>query len=383
MNTCNYFPLALHERKDIINIPDFNLKYPNETGLCNQLFGLINGIIRCEMFNRKYVIIDSFNCCLNTGVICPVSKIIDLKATSTNINAEFKNIKLFDRSKMNMNIISAEYGLKNVNTINVKQYIDKLICSDSLNLINMNFSFENDPCPNIVKKLYLHYTLDDYDIYDEIIENSSLIDYNMNYLKTNFFTNIHSGFLWYDVINEQLFNKISKCIVFTKGFYDIIEEIKYQYDFNNLNIIHFKIERSSILHYANIYKINENEMRNKIYDKYEYILNKYFRKDDKIYMLTCNENDVFERFGNQYEFYCMDQEKKDKLLYKHHGFIGREMGAIIDFLIGCMCKTTYVGCHNMKRKRGSSFDYMIINNLTCKKILIDLDDLNNDEEFFS
>ena len=65
MTSHNTDTSILIQRNDIINLPNPKTVYQSITGgLCNQLFRFINGIIRCAMAGKKFIVIDYFLCCL-------------------------------------------------------------------------------------------------------------------------------------------------------------------------------------------------------------------------------------------------------------------------------------------------------------------------------
>ena len=73
---------------------------------------------------------------------------------------------------------------------------------------------------------------------------------------------------------------------------------------------------------------------------------------------------------------------KNEYLNEYYGSTGRELCGIIDLIIGIDYSKLFIGCHSFKLSRGSSFSYVISKNITYKKILIDLDNINNIEEVY-
>lgn len=386
MTSKNSFPLTLIKRADIINFPDPNIVYKSPAcGLCNQLFWLLNTIIRGAMIDKQYVIIDYFFCCIYQGNMCPINKIIDLEATTKLINNIdiCRHIKLLDRSKIDMKIINAHYGLKNVKTIDVTSQLKKYhdIHNKLPLMTNMNRFFNNDPCVGIKKKLYITYTLNNYICEDEIAENSEdyKIAINLEYMTRHIFnTEGNSKFFWYNALNETLFSALFDKIIFTDGFHEIVNVISQKYDIATTNFIHFRIESDAINHYSVVNKLDRNTFKKKLYDKYNYLLEKYIDKNDTNYILSHDENDIINNFPD-YNFLYTDRVIKDQLIMKYYNIYGRELSAVVDLLLGISCTKIFIGCFNFKYSRGSTFSYMIATHAKCKKILFDLDDINSEE----
>jgi hypothetical protein len=94
--------ICLFPRNHIENLPLLNT--PNTTvtnaGLTNQLFALAHGVLTKK--NSNILIVDSFLTCIDTGLLCRISDVIDLEETSKLINQipSFEKIRLVDRFDM-------------------------------------------------------------------------------------------------------------------------------------------------------------------------------------------------------------------------------------------------------------------------------------------
>lgn len=382
-----YYPIALFNRHNINDIIDPNTLYKTGAGLCNQLFSLTNGIIKCKLLNKKFAIIDCFNSCINNCTLCPISKIIDLNKTNANINKiiDYENIILLDRNDLHISIINAQYGF-NTKFVDVTKVMDQ-ISGKNTDLIlqqSMNNIFNTDPCPGIVKQLLLEYNLNNYHIKTNISEDNKqfLNNTNINYIQKNLFINKQCDFGWYNTINVDLFNNILNRIVFTPGFYEIINIIKKNNAFDKMNFVHFRLEEDAIIHWSKQNNLTPEVFKKKLVDKYSDLINTYVGKDEQIYILSHNEMDIIQQFDTKFSFVFTSLEVKNQLLLKYYGMIGRELSAIIDLLLGISCSKLFIGCHSIKLNRGSSFSYIIAKNIKCKKILIDLDNINNPEEIY-
>lgn len=379
-----FYPVILFERDEIESLANFNIYYSSDRGLCNQIFSLISGIIKCKLENKAYIVIDAFSCCIEKGNILEISKIIDLCETTNKINIidNYENIILFDRSDINLEIINGSYGSP-VKYIDVTdQLINYSAVENPLPLNkNMNEFFGNDPCKFVKKLLRLQYKLNGYMMNQTISENEDIFT-NINYITKYLYNGKKCDFKWYNYYNEEVFNKILQSITFDNKFYKIIDIIKSKYNFNNINFIHFRVEYDAINHWSKQNKMTIEEFEHKLIEKYTYLLEKYTNKNDINYILSYDEKSIISKLGNKYKFVYTPKEEKDNLLMQYFGANGREMSAIIDLLLGINCSKLFIGCHNFKNKRGSSFSYILAKMSECKQVLIDLDNINNDEEVY-
>jgi hypothetical protein len=386
MTSHNTDTSILIQRNDIINLPNPKTVYQSITGgLCNQLFRFINGIIRCAMAGKKFIVIDYFLCCLKNGNMCPVSKIINLEEMTKQINEIdlCKHIKLLDRSNININIINAQYGLKSISTIDVTSILkDYHIIHKKLpTMTDMNTFFGSDPCVKIKKKLYLQYTLNNYVDSIEIEENDFTLysdTLNLDYMTKYIFNKSYlNKYFWYSSQNEVMFNNLFGKIIYTDGFYEIVKSINKKFDISKMNIMHLRMENDSINHFASFNNLRSDIYKQKLYDKYAESLEKYVDKNNPIYILSHDEYRIAGHFKD-YHFVYTDRKTKDQLLMEYYGTTGRELCAIIDLLIGLSCRNTFIGCHNLKSRRGSTFSYVIATHAKCKKILFNLGIINDE-----
>lgn len=379
-----YYPLSLYIRNNIETIPNFNLPCNTGNGLCNQIFSLVTGIIKCSMEQKSHCIIDSFNCCIEKGNIIEISKIINLDQTTININKikGLENIKLFDRADFKIELIDARYGIDEFNNINVKTRFD--FTFDEI-IDNMNQFFGNDPYPGIKKYLYAKYMINDKIFITRFDENSFKFTelFNNNYILNDLFINKRDDFSWYNRFNKDLFSLILKNIRFTDGFYEIIDKIKENHQITDkLNVIHFRLEQDAINHWSVQNNMDKQNFQQILCDKYEALINNHIERNDKIYVLSAQEDYIIEKFSNNHELVYTSLKTKNEYLMEYYGSTGRELCGIIDLLIGINCSKLFIGCHSYKLSRGSSFSYAISENVNCKRILIDLDNISNLEEIY-
>lgn len=217
---------------------------------------------------------------------------------------------------------------------------------------------------------------------NQLLPEIKLFDRTQDYLTHTMFANKHSDFGWYSWFNKQLFDNILTKIKFTDGFYQIVDIIKKNFNnINDLTFIHFRVEEDAIDHWSKQNGLSREEFRNKLLLKYEYLINKYVDPQNVCYILSYDESVVVNMYP-QFKFIYTPYNVKVDLLMKYYGMSGRELCAIIDLLMGLQCSKLFIGCHNMKLGRGSSFSYVIANNIKCKCVLIDLDNVDSVEEVY-
>jgi hypothetical protein len=78
------------------------------------------------------------------------------------------------------------------------------------------------------------------------------------------------------------------------------------------------------------------------------------------------------------------KENNYKAVFTNKTDTGRELNAVVDFLISKKCNKTFIGNFNLTNLNGSSFSYLIAKNLPegVKKICIDLDRITHDEQIY-
>lgn len=388
-NVNPYWPIMPHHRNHVCVMPDFDSTYSEScTGLCNQLRMIILNIIIHTLNGKKYFILDSFKTCIFAATICPINKIFNLDTINKTLNniPIFKNIILFDRSQIDTNILSALYG-SYYKSIEVTEKI-KTLSNDTSLLFNNPFTMNNvlsDPCPGIKKKLCVKYCINGNIIEDIIDEHRGKWSQSLNsvYLRSFLFNDYKELYYLAENVNQDLLLQVIQSIRFTDPFYNIVNEIieKFAIDENTI-FIHFRIEIDAINHWSKMNKIPCDEFEQKLVDHYTNIMDKYVDIGNKCYILCHDEEKILSKFPSKYNPIYAGTNLKNDLLMKWFGSTGRELSAIIDFLIAIRCKKLFIGCYNYKLARGSSFSYFIGKSINCKQIMIDLDAIANNYEIY-
>jgi hypothetical protein len=131
------------------------------TGLTNEIFFIIRGIIDCINNKKENLIINKFRTEALTNNFCKISEVLDIH--HLNILLRKFNITVFDRENLNFSIKNIRYGYKDVfinlteELINKYYTTNKLLIPNGLNLNNI----KGDPYPGEIKELIIDYTLND------------------------------------------------------------------------------------------------------------------------------------------------------------------------------------------------------------------------------
>jgi hypothetical protein len=353
------------------------------TGLTNEFFFIIYGIINCINTNKNNLIINNFRLEPLTYKFTEISNILDIHYLNTLL-AKY-NITVFDKNKLKFNIENIKYGLDN-NMIDITNEIINLFYSDNKLLIprgtNLN-NIKGDPVYGVKKKIY--------------------ITYSINNIKT---TEEYSEYLFQDIIinlqipthildwkqiddcyinNKDLFDYLLKYIKFNSRFVKY-SEIALLIDKNNeyvnytnlnlknkkINVVHLRVERDITGHMLTHNKMTQEEYDDYLQNKYIKLIKQYFLKEDIIFILSYELNNKVIHFlkDNGYDFFYT----------KKNIFEGREEHAIVDSLIGEKCNNIYIGNWNFDIRQGSTFSYLLyIKNNAVQNIFIDMYEIKKHE----
>ncbi|KKL59954.1 hypothetical protein LCGC14_2210150, partial [marine sediment metagenome] len=182
-------------------------------------------------------------------------------------------------------------------------------------------------------------------------------------------------FGWYDRNNEQEFVHILRSIQFQPVFYTLAQKLfdKYIDSTRPLHVIHFRIEQDGITHWSRMNKMTPRAFKQQLYRKYRKAITEHIPNGSQILALTFDVNHLLlKELSKRYTIIGVDTIK---LVKERIGFTGREVCAIVDLLLGIKCSGTFVGCHNLILKRGSTFSYTLwkLMNNAKKGVFLDLD----------
>jgi glutaredoxin-related protein len=349
------------------------------TGLTNELFFIVYGIIHCINNNKQNLVINNFRLEPMTHKFCQISNILDIHYL--NILLQKYGIIVFDRHNLSFNIDSIIYGL-NGKTIDITKEIIELFYSDNKLVIPVGTILNNikgDPCSGEAKKLYISYNINGNIVveeYSEYIHQDIIIDLQNP-------TNILNWEQIDDCLtnNKELFEYLLKNIKFSNRLVKYSENAlfidknnKYTILTNNffenkkINVIHLRVEKDMTGHMLSYNKMTQEEYDDYLQNKYIKLIKQYFSKDDVIFVLTYDLKNNVVKFlkENDYNFYYT----------KKYIFDGREQHAIIDLLIGQKCNNYFIGNWNFGIRQGSTFTYLLyLRNNAINNIFIDMYDI--------
>jgi len=348
----------------------------NGTGLTNQIYFIIYGIIYCINNNKRYLVLNNFRLEPMTEKFCRISDILDIHYLNILLNKY--DIIVFDRNTLNFNIESITYGL-NDKTINIteeilrKYYVNNKLQIPIETILN---DIKGDPYPGEAKKLVINYKLNDTHMteeYSEYIHNDIIINLQTpeNILNWSQIDKCYTE-------NQEVFNYLLKKIKFINRFINYSNNALL-IDSNNeythlplinlndrkINVIHLRVEKDMTGHMLTHNKMNQEDYDINLQNKYIELIKNNFLKDDIIFVLSYDLSNNVINFlkDNGYEFY----------ITKKNIFDGREKHAIIDLLIGEKCNNNFIGNWNFNIRQGSTFSYYLyVRNNALNNIFIDM-----------
>lgn len=360
-----YHSIHICNRKDYKNIPKLNNIYgANYYGLCNQLLLLSHGIRHCITNNKKFLVIDCFTIDALRGSICKLSEIIDFNKTFLNIQKTFnKNIYLLDRSSEILNIISAHYGINNTNYRNVTPILNEYLLNKTKLYFNNNYNASfGDPYDGKQKYLYLKIEIDN-QIIDLVYDENNIIDIDLIYNKTNLFANNNIHIAYTNDINNKIdCQEIIPCLEFNDNIIKLINNIdfvkKLSDDSKLLTTIHYRMD-SDWMYFATDSGKYAVEYKQKLDILYGTSINNII--NENVFVMSYEHSNFDTIFTNAKNIYHIAQQTKMDLIHKYLGekYKGREICALIDFLIAFNYTDTFIGLFDTETCNGSSFSMML------------------------
>ena len=353
------------------------------TGLTNELYFIIYGIIDCINTKKTNLVINNFRLEPMTHKFCEISEIIDIH--HLNILLKEYNITVFDRSDVSFSIDRVSYGLDDKIIDITSQTLSRFYNNNKLVIPAYTFlnAINGDPYPGQTKYLFINYTINGIkteEKYTEYISNDIVVNLQNP-------TNIYN---WEQIDNcyinnRQLFDYFLKNIQFNSRLVTYSETALLVDPQNNyislpdinlenkkINVIHLRVEKDMTGHMLGSNKMTQEEYDVELQNKYIELIKQYFSKNDIIFLLSYDFDNSVVRFlkDNEYEFYYT----------KKNVFDGREKHAIIDLLVGQKCNNCFIGNWNFDNMNGSTYSYILyVRNDAVKNIFIDMYDIKERE----
>ena len=357
--------------------------YGESSGMTNQIFSIITEIFIALNNNKNIIIFDDFSLDFDKKETIPISKIINLE----HLNIILKNcgyeVLLFDKNNIYFKIEYVTYGISNM-VVDVTKQI-KCCCLNEKNQIfflskdtDLDHLFGNY-FPGKKKLLTIHYSINNHLFkieYNEKREEDIVFD-----LKKLYF---HYYFSWIDSFHrgafEHLLNNIQFDLSFKKMADQFIEKkicSSSDKSLSKINVLHLRLENDAIEHWSKNHKMNceltPEEFRERWESKYIEVIKKNIGKtEENIILSYSTNNSVIDYLKENGYSYCFIEKQEDK---------GREWNAIIDFHIALYCNNIFLGIWNNETLEGSTFSYFISEKVKCKKIFLDIYNLDKEEQY--
>jgi len=383
-------------KNNIDQMHQCNIIHLNETinglGLTNQLFRIVTcifDIIHNKKYNKRknIIIIENFNKDFLKSNYCSIDEILNIVDMNNYLSK--LNCIIIPKNKIKLEITKIEYGILGVHLIDVTDKIKKKChANDNYFLLNKNIDLNGlceDPIPGFKKKLYINFKINEISCFKLLEEFGSHITNNFEIDLFNK-NNAKNEEIYTNTFNAQtrenlpLIDELFRKLKFSPYFYEKTNNIQTnmlaKYNFNKCNVIHIRNESDAIPFWGSINKMNDLEFKNILEQKYLTLIQKYLDPaKDEVLIILCSEienNNVIDYIKNK-EFNFLFFEKNKNL---------REVDAIVDLLLSTkLCNNIFIGNYNPITLHGSTFSYLVSNNMNrdVKKVLIDLDNINNKE----
>lgn len=338
-------------------------------GLTNQLFTFITSILIHSSNVPRAIIIDNFQDDFKSNAIrSPISSIFDMQQMNVFLKNNF-NILVFDKNEVEFKIETITYGIRE-NIFDITDEITRQYYKENTLFIPKNIIFNHikgDPKPNVQKQLLIKYSING-EIFNETFPENLYNDIIFNLSASPYIYQ----FAWINSINRTNFDYILKNICFNSKFMKIIPDFKE----GKINVMHLRIEDDAVKHWSNQNKMSPVFFQTYIEDKYIELIQNHLLQTDANIILTYSENNrVIDYLKNNGYNYYISEKNLDA---------GREVNAISDLLLSEKCNNIFIGAFNIEKLNGSTFSYCIIQktNTSVKKILIDLDRIQNKEYIY-
>jgi hypothetical protein len=347
--------------------------YRDFMGLTNQIYVLVSNILDCIQTSKKILIIGDFLKEVQTNSTISITEILDLRSINDYLYKKH-NLIIVYANRFDLKINNVYYGTTQKN-INITQEFMSLLKKESNKVsfsktINLN-NIKGDICPNQLKKIFIHYSVDNYLFYDEYDEYDHHLKEDIVY-DFNIYDFCDIKGWGVNANNEKKFTTILKNISFHPCFNHFVLEYmqnNFSLSTDKINVLHIRVEEDAIYHWSKINNMDLDTFREKIVEKYIHIISTHVNKTDKNIILSWSQSNKVIQFmvENGYDVHFLPKDSS----------LGRDVNAIHDFCVSKFCNHVFVGNYNphMKQTNGSTFSYYISKTLnpSVKQILVELE----------
>jgi hypothetical protein len=333
------------------------------SGLTNQMFAFVTGLITAFKERESVVVADSFLDDVNETNTTPIAQVLDLEAINVYLKSHY-NLIVVDRYDIDFTILQARYGTA-TNFVDITDYVvDKFRRDNRLCLTRRNCAMNDikgDPCPGVAKQLSLRYMVCGHvvdELYEEHLGRACIIDFDTVY-------NFKLG--WITRFNNGMFNKLLTNIRYHQQYVDKSDLLLRDIDVRRtVNVIHLRLEEDGIKHWAKKNNMSNEEFRHHLEDKYIGLIGTHMRPADILLVLS-------QSSCNRVTEYLTDRGYTFRFIQSP--FRGREKNAIVDLLASQRCNNTFIGNFNLLKSNGSTFSYYVGRCMGngVAKVCVDLD----------
>jgi len=149
----------------------------NKFGFTNQIYTLISNIIAAYNEKKNIVIVDKFLNDISLNNYMCISEVLDIDKINIYLENKY-NMLIFDKYKINLTINSVEYGFEDT-VVDLTDYIVNNCYKDNYLLISKDINLNDikgDPLPNHSKKLYINYSINNYNFTEELQEKNNKLE---------------------------------------------------------------------------------------------------------------------------------------------------------------------------------------------------------------
>lgn len=362
------------------------------TGLCNQLFNIVNSlVIAAVQSGNKVVILDDFIKDIHTLEPISANNVLDMDKTNEALKPY--NIRLIYKNDVKMTLDRVEYGLKDVQVMDITQTVRERFYVENRLYIpqwtGMNDVAGSDPCPQMRKQIYVYYSLNGIPFMKtfherKLIFNEPIEINHLNYDQKSCRHVLDLSSPWLTRISRDdakemkpLFDAFLNLLQYQERFSEEANSFLKQIGLNEqkINVLHVRNEMDAMTHWAKLNHMTEDEYRFAYEMKYLSLVRKHTTKKDVNIILTSlvDNNNIIDTLREEgYQVYVRPNIEN----------IGREMNGVVDLLLGKRCTNILLGnFHHLAEKKsfgGSTFSYVLYNQLVAEDTNIQLLCINMD-----
>ncbi len=340
-----------------------NIVEKMDSGLCNQIYNMAGMLDYAIEYNIKFLFIGKFLKQIYTQNICNSGEIFDFDLMNKYFGEKY-GVYFFDGYTYTTKI-NIDYHTEN-EIINITDYVlDNFLDFDGNIFISQNTKFKNicrinDINNNSQNYINIQYFINNSEFNTKYNFKNFTIDQNISICisKQNLFINskrnrqVHCR-------NPSYFMDFFVNIEFTpfiknksKTYFELLKQNYFIKVNEKINCIHLRLEEDMIVSLSNEEKINVEYCKKVLEDKYIFLIEKEFEKEDMIIILAHDYNNKVIDFlkNNGYKYILTDNLDEN-----------REISGTIDLYLGeISCNNMFIGYFQ------STFSYVLFQKLKYK-----------------